>query len=159
MATERWTAGSGVGLTWSTAVNSADVNSMASGSAVLSSVADITNGTALDLFADLSVQLGAITTATPFYLGVYIYPLNSDGTTYGDSQFSSGTQTAKVPGGIYYAGSIIFPSVTTTAVTGTLERIVLPPGSFRFLVYNQVGATLAASSNTIKYRTYNRSIA
>jgi hypothetical protein len=158
MATEKWIAGAGQGLSWGTAVNAADMNSMASGSAVLSSVSDIANGTALDMFADLSIQLGSITAATPDTIGVYIYPLNGDGSTYGDNQLASGTQAAKVPTAVYWVGNIMFPAGAAT-IKGTLSRIILPPGSFRFVLYNQAGAALASSGNSCQYRTYNRSIA
>lgn len=158
MATEKWVAGSGQGLTWGTAVNGADVNSLANGSSVLSSVADITNGTALDLFADFSVSLGSITVAAPSYLGVFLFPLNEDGTTYGDGQLASGTGAAKTPGANYWVGNIIAPN-GAAAIVGAVTRIILPPGSFRFVVQNNLGAALASSGNTLKYRTYNRSIA
>jgi hypothetical protein len=157
MSVEKWIGGSGVGLPWSTALNAADVNSLASASAVLSSLADITNGTSLDVYADFSVSLGSVTTVAPNYLGVYLFPLNQDGTTYGDGQFSSGTQTAKVPSLTYWVRNIVFP-VGTQVCVGTITRIPLPPGSFRFLVFNQMGVGIAASSNTVKYRTYNLSV-
>lgn len=158
MATEKWIAGSGQGLTWGTALNGSDVNSMSSGKGVLSSVSDITNGTALDIFADFSIQLGSVTSVAPNYLGIFLYPLNSDGSTYGDNQFSSGTQTSATPSPTYWVGNILFP-VATAAIKGTLTRIILPPGSFRFLVWNQAGVALASSGNTLQYRTYNRSVA
>jgi hypothetical protein len=41
-----WTAGNGVGLTWTTAINGSDLASLANGSTVLNSVADIANQTA-----------------------------------------------------------------------------------------------------------------
>jgi hypothetical protein len=158
MATEKWVAGSGAGLTWTTAVNAADVNSLANGSSVLSSVADIANGTALDMFADISIALGSVTAAAPNFIGVYIYPLNEDGTTYGDGQLASGTGAAKIPSATAWVGNISFPT-GAAAIVGTLSRIALPPGSFRFVLYNQAGVTLASSGNTVKYRTYNRSVA
>lgn len=158
MATEKWIAGSGQGLTWGTAVNAADVNSLPNGSSVLSSVAAITNGTALDIFADFSINLGSVTTVAPNYLGVYLYPLNQDGSTYGDNQYTAGTQSTAVPSPTYWVGNIVVP-VGTQVIHGAITRIVMPPGSFKWLVYNQLGVTIASSSNTIQYRTYNRSVA
>jgi hypothetical protein len=159
VATEKWIAGSGQGLSYGTAFNGSDLNSMANGSAVLSSVADIANGTPLDIFAGISISLGSIAVAAPSFLGIYVYPLNQDGTTYGDGYFSSGTQTAKVPSATYWVGNIIVGTTGTSVVTGTLDRIILPPRSFRFLAYNQLGVAIAGSSNTAKYETYNRSVA
>ena len=92
----------------------------------------------------------------PNYLGVYLYPLNSDSSTYGDNRF--GSSAAGPPPSTYYVGSIIFP-VGTQALDGTIRGIILPPGTFKFLIYNQAGVTLAgAGANTILYRTYNRQI-
>jgi hypothetical protein len=154
MATEKWIAGSGQGLTWGSAFGT-EINSLASGNAVISSVS-VTNGTALDIFADVSFVAGAtITTVAPNFLGVYLYPLNEDGTTYGDGSF--GSSAAGPPPANYWVGNINV-SVGTITVAGMVSRIILPPGTFKFLLYNQAGATLA-SSNTCKYRTYNRSVA
>lgn len=157
MATEKWIAGSGVGLTWSTANTSGTLyNALANGNALLSDL-DITNGTALDIFADLSwLAGGTATTASPAYLGFYLYSLGQDGTTYGDGRF--GTAAAGPPPGGYFVGSIGFPTGAGTTIAGVARNIVIPPGTFRFLVYNQSGVALA-NTNVFKYRTYNRSIA
>src|ERR1700744_6592396 len=62
-----WTAGNGVGLSWSTAINGSDLASLANGSTVLSSVADISNGSKLDLYGDGSLSSGGtVTRALPF---------------------------------------------------------------------------------------------
>lgn len=157
MATEKWVAGSGQGLTWGTAMNSSDVAGLASSNSILSTVADITNGTALDIFADFSISFSSMTPAAPAYLGVYLYPLNEDGATYGDNQFAAGTAGSVIPSATYYVGSIIL-STKAIAQDGMLQRIVMPPGSFRFLLQNQLAATVSTTA-TVKYRTYNRSIA
>ena len=162
MATEKWIAGSGVGLTWSalTFVNGAtnELNSLANAHTVNNDT-DITNGTALDIFADVSISLGSVTTAAPNYWGVYLYPLNQDGSTYGDGVcVATPVQGSVIPSATYWVGNIIVP-VQTAVVTGILTRIILPPGTFRWLFLNELGVTLASSSNTIKYRTYNRSVA
>lgn len=156
MATEKWVAGSLQGLTWGNAYTSATTfNSIANGNAILSDL-QIDNSTALDIFADFAFVGGSITTAAPNYIGVYLYPLNSDATTYGDSRF--GSSTAGPPPSCYYAGSIIFP-VGTQALTGMVRGIILPPGKFKYLIYNQAGASLAGSgANTILHRTYNRAV-
>jgi hypothetical protein len=156
MATEKWIAGSGQGLTWGAAFNAADINSLTNNFAILSSVAGITNGTALDIFADISIALGSAAFIAPNFIGVYLYPLNQDGTTYGDNRF--GTAAAGPPPNNYSVGSIGLVAATQ-AQTGSLVRIVLPPGTFKFVLWNQGGVALAASANACQYRTYNRSIA
>jgi len=161
MAVEKWIAGAGQSLTWGNAFatgGSTEINqsSFINGDAVLSSVV-IANGTALDVFADVSISLASITTAAPNFVGIYIYPLNQDGTTYGNNLLST-TLSVGAPAAEFWVGNIILP-VGTQVCTGMLSRIVLPPGSFCFAFYNQTGATLATTSNVCKYRTYNRSIA
>jgi hypothetical protein len=156
MATEKWIAGSGVGLTWTAANTSSTLyNALANGNALISDLS-ITNGTALDIFADLSWEAGGTaTTAAPNFLGFYLYPLGQDGTTYGDGRF--GSAAAGPPPGNYWVGNIGFAAAASTTIAGVLTRIIIPPGTFSWLVYNQSGATLA-NTNVFKYRTYNRSI-
>lgn len=156
MATEKWVAGSGAGLTWTAAITASVLNSIVNGNAILSDT-QIDNSSALDMFADLSMAFGSITWAAPNYIGVYLYPLNQDGSTYGDGRF--GSSAAGPPAANYWVGNITCPT-GAAAAEGTLSRIILPPGAFKFVFYNQSGATLAGSgANSAKYRTYNRAIA
>ena len=154
MATEKWISGSGQGLNWGNAFSTATLNSIANGNAILSDI-DIDNSTVLDIFADLSMAFASITIAAPAFVGIYLYPLNKDGTTYGDSRFA--TSAAGPPPSTYYVGNIIHPT-GATASEGMLSRIIMPPGHFKFVIYNQLGNALAASGNTMQYRTYNRSV-
>lgn len=155
MPTEKWIAGSGQGLTWGDAFSTATLNSIVNGNAILSDLS-ITNGTALDIFADISIALGSITAVAPNYVSLYLYPLNKDGSTYGDSRF--GSSAAGPPPANYFVGAIGFPT-GAAAITGSIRAIVLPPGTFKFVFYNQAGATLAGSSgNTCQFRTFNRSV-
>jgi len=155
MATEKWIAGSGQGLTWGT-LDTTSLNSLASGNAILSGT-QIDNTTALDIFADVEVVLASLSPAAPNYVGVYLYPLNSDGSTYGDGRFSSAA--AGPPPAEYYVGSIVMNTAAATAEQGVLRGIVLLPAKQKFVLYNQMGVAFAASGNTLKYRTYNRSVA
>lgn len=157
MAVEKWIAGSLQGLTWGSAGFGSEVNSITNGQAILAGTA-LVNGTTLDVFADVSISLGSITTGSgaPF-VGFYLYPLNQDGTTYGDGRFGSAA-TGPPPSG-YQVGYIGLGASVTAVVTGMARGIVLPPGSWKFVIWNQTGSTLAASSNTVQMRTYNRAIA
>jgi hypothetical protein len=154
-----WTAGNGEGLTWGTALNGSDLVSLANGSTVLSSVADIANGTALDLYCDLSVRL-TISSATPAagsFLALYLAALLDDGATYGAGGLTSGSTIAYAPP---FAPCGIIPlesSAATTLLAGFVQGILIPPGSFRFALYNNSGAALSATAgnNIVKYRTYN----
>ena len=141
--------------TWVSAFNAADVNSLANGSSVRSTVTAIANGTNLDGHAALSVALGSITAASPNYIGVYLYPLNADRTTYGDHLLpTAGTPAAVTPGPGYWVGNIYFPTGAAT-IKGALWRIPLIRVTFAFVLYNQSGAALAASANTVSMLTYN----
>jgi hypothetical protein len=154
MATEKWVGGSGVGLTW-TSISSTEINSLANGNAVLLAT-QIDNTSALDMFMDIGVQLGSAAFAAPNYLGVYLYPLNQDGSTYGDGRFTSSTTAA--PPVNYYCGSIGL-NPATSAQEGVLTGIVIPPGKFKIVLMNNGGVALASGSNTVYYRTYNRQVA
>lgn len=155
MATEKWIAGSGVGLTWTAAFTSSTLNSIASGNAILSDL-QIDNSSALDIFADVEVVLASLAAVAPNFVGVYLYPLNSDASTYGDGKF--GSSAAGPPSSTYFVGSIVM-GAATQAWQGVLRGIILPPGKGKFVLHNQMGVAFAASSNTCKYRTYNRSVA
>jgi hypothetical protein len=154
VATEKWIAGSGVGLTW-TSLDTTALNSLASGNALLSGT-QIDNTTALDVYADVEVVLASLAAVAPNFVGVYFYPLNSDGTTYGDGRF--GSAAAGPPPSSYWVGNAIMVAATQ-AQQGTVRGIILPPGKGKFVLYNQMGVAFAASGNTLKYRTYNRSVA
>ena len=153
MATEKWIAGSLVGLTWANAYTTQPV-SIVNGNAILSDLV-IDNSTALDVFADFSMNLGSVAVVAPNYIGVYLYPFNQDGSTYGDGRF--GSSAAGPPASPYWVGNIVVPT-GTAANEGTVRGIILPPGQFKWVIYNQLGVTMAGSANTAKYRTYNRQV-
>ena len=148
---EKWVGGSLAGLSWDSAIGATDLDSVTN-TTVKASTTPLDNSSTLDLYADLSISLGSVTTGagTP-YLAIYLAPLNQDGTTYGDG-VGSGTTA---PAATYFVGNIMVPPSTTAVITGTLRGIVLPPGQFRFVFQNVLGVTLAASANVVKYRTYN----
>lgn len=154
MATEKWIAGSGVGLTW-TSLDTTTLNSIASGNAIQSAT-QIDNTTALDMFCDVEVVLASLAAVAPSFVGVFFHPLNSDGTTYGDGRFAS--SAAGPPAQGYWVGNINMVAATQ-AQQGTLRGIILPPAKGKFVLYNQMGIAFASSGNTLKYRTYNRSMA
>jgi hypothetical protein len=161
VATEKWIAGSGVGLTWTDAFSTATLNSIANGNAILSDL-QIDNSTALDMFCDVSFALGSAAFVAPNFLGLYLYPLNKDGSTYGDGRF--GSSAAGPPPGNYLVGTAGLVAATQAqegffSLPGMRAPIIIPPGKFKFVLYNQGGVALAASGNTCQYRTYNRQVA
>ena len=159
-----WTAGNGVGLTWTTAINSADMASLpgttAGANTVLSSVADIANGTALDQFMDLSAGC-LIASSNPLAganLAFWIYALLDNGTTYGDGQFVPGTQKIATPTFPPCAVIPLVPVAGQTNLYGFAQGIVIPPGSFRLAIQNNSGFAFTSGTQTVKYRTYNQNL-
>src|SRR5438552_11878804 len=88
MATEKWIAGSGQGLTFGNAFTSSTLNSIANGNAIISDL-QIDNSSVLDLFADVSFIGGSVTTTGSPFIQIGIYPLLDDNATYGDGRFGS----------------------------------------------------------------------
>jgi hypothetical protein len=130
---------------------------MANGSTVVSSVADIANGTNLDQFMDLSFVLviASSTIAAGANIAFWIYILQEDASSYGDAQFTNGTAAAKTP---TFAPCGIFPLVAAASQTnlvGNINGILIPPGSFRVACQNNSGFALTSGTQTVKYRTYN----
>ena len=157
-----WTAGNGVGFTWTTAINGSDLASLANGSTVLSSVGDIANQTALDIYADLSVRM-TVTSATPpagAYLGLYLATLLDDGATYGDGSLTSGSTITRAPPWTPVGTIPLEIAAAATLLAGFIQGIIIPPGSFRFALFNSSGAALGATSTNcvVKYRTYNMNL-
>lgn len=130
------------------------------GQAVLSSI-QIDNSVNLDQFMDVSFSFGSYTpTGTP-YFNLFLYPLNQDGTTYGDGRFVSAT--VAIPPKNYYIGwAGINPTTGVPTgefnLAGRRSPIIMPPGAFKLVLYNGSNVNMSGSNNTIKYRTYNRSI-
>jgi hypothetical protein len=158
-----WTAGNGAGYTWTTFFNSADLASLANGSAVMSSVTAIANQGSQDMFMDVSVSLAiASTTLTAgANFALYLYYLNQDGTTYGDNSFSAGTgSTHTVTAtnlGVLSVGTFNFGLQTTTTLTGFLGGLQILPGTFVGVLANNLlpSTALSSGTQTVKYRTYN----
>lgn len=150
-----WTAGNGVGFTWSTAIASANMASMTNGQSVMDST-DITNQTALDMFADISISLAisSSTIAAGANIAIWLYALNQDGTTYGDNHLttSAATVTSSAPP---IASIPCFAAATQTSIIGNITGIIIPPGTFRWAMQNNSGFTLTSGTQTVKYRTYN----
>jgi hypothetical protein len=109
------------------------------------------------MFADFSCSVASVIVPAGIpFIGVYLIPLNQDGTSYGDG-IPGTTGAANTPASSYFIGNIPAP-VGTQAVTGMLQRIIIPPGTFKFAIYNGLGVAFTSSSNTFAYRTYNRSV-
>lgn len=152
-----WTGGNGQGLTWGTLINSADMSSLANGSTVLSSVAAITNGTALDMFMDISAQclMGSNPLSSGAALSFWLYLLQQDGTTIGDGRLSSGNQTVLTPPWSPVSTIPLPVAAAQTKLTGMTTGIIIPPGTFQVAIQNNSGYSFTNGTQTVSYRTYN----
>jgi hypothetical protein len=146
-----WLAGQGVGLTWTTHM-STELNSLASTNAILAS-ADIVNGTALDRYMDVSLVLASAVfpNTAGLNISLHIYNLSDAGAFYGDNKFVT---SAVGPPNIAPCATIPLVINVTQVQYGQATGIVMPPGTFRLVLANNAGVALAASGNTLKYRTY-----
>jgi hypothetical protein len=152
-----WTAGNGAGLTWATAINSADMASMVTGNTVLSTVADIANGGALDQLMDVSVRcaIASNTIVGGANLALWIYMLLDDGSTYGDGQLVAGTQATKTPVFPSCGNISLVAAAAQTTLVGICTGVIIRPGSFRLALQNNSGFSFTSGTQTVKYRTYN----
>lgn len=151
-ATEKWAPD----VAWTSLLSGTEINSLANGNAIQLGVT-ITNTANLDVFCDISISLASVTSGSGVpYIGLYLYPFNQDGTTYGDGRF--GSSGSGPPGSNYLVANIGVPASTTGVIVGTARGIILPIGAGKFVLYNQAGVALASSGNVVKYQTYNRSV-
>ncbi|KWV54336.1 hypothetical protein AS156_00995 [Bradyrhizobium macuxiense] len=141
-------AGNGAGLTWTTSINSADLASLANGSSVLSSVADIANGTNLDQFMDLSVRcaIASSTIAAGANLALWLYALLDDGSTYGDGQLVAGTQAVKTPVFAPCATIPLVAAASQTTLVGAAGGVFNSP-------YNSIPNSVVETPTSLDYIT------
>ena len=155
-----WTAGNGQGLTYGIAFNATDFTTSqpTNGQSILSTVT-ITNGTALDQFADFSVvqSISSSTVAAGANITVWLIPLAADGSTYTPA-LVAGTVAANTPPMAPVCTIPLYAAGTQTVLTGTCTGIVLPPGTFKFAEQNNSGFTYTATTQIHDYRTYNQKL-
>ena len=153
-----WVAGNGVGFSWTTAIASANMASMTNTQVVMDST-DITNQTALDIFADVSISLviASSTIVAGANIAIFLLALNQDGTTYGGNHFTTSAATTAVQD-TPVAVIPLFAGASQTALIGNALGIQLPPGTFRWAMQNNSGFSLTSGTQTIKYRTYNTNL-
>lgn len=136
----------------------ADLNGLAAGSAVMSSV--VFDPTAApDLFADLSftgVLAAATAIAAGNNIGLAIAYLQDDGTTYGDGRLTAGTALAGyVPVVNVIAGfAFAINAATATVFASDVGLIALRPSKFRLIAVNNMPGALAAAGNMISLKSY-----
>ena len=156
-----WVAGNGQGLSWSsrtTLFGTADLTSLADSKAVLSSATAINNGSSLDQYCDISIEV-TVTSSTPrvgAYIGIWLAMLQQDGSTYGDGQLTAGTSATYLPPWAPLC-AIPLTNAAMTLMSGQANGLILPPGQFLLICYNYTNVTFSstAANNVVSYRTYN----
>lgn len=121
-----------------------ELNSLANNTNSSASSA-IDNSTNLDLFMDLELVIDTTSSRTAGGgIGVYMVS-RVDGTNFGDVNETTASLVA------------FFPlDAATTARRATRRDIPIPPEQFKLFARNTAtGITLAASANTLKYRTHS----
>lgn len=151
-----WTAGNGVGFSWTAIVNNADMAGLANANTVLGSVT-VTNQTPLDQYMDLSVRctITSSTITAGANIALWLYPLLDDGATYGDGQFTAGTGAALTPTFPPIAVIPLVAASTQTKLVGAALELIIPPGTFKIAIQNNSGGTLLTTTQNCLYRTYN----
>ena len=112
--------------------------------------AEIPNGTDLKRFLALELVLatqGSARTAGGF-VAVYIN-YSADGTNYDDTSNKAFSEIL----------TVFQLDAATTARRLTRVDIPIPPVDFKLLVMNDTGYQLAATGNTLQYRTYGETVA
>lgn len=144
-----------------TNIMTTELNALANGNAIIGATT-ISNGTNFDMEAEFSFGSSTSVTPTGFpFIGLYLMPLNSDATSYGDGRF--GSAAAGPPPSNYYVG-YMGVNAAAGAVTGSFglpfmgSRIILPKGTFKPLLYNQLGVAMAATGNVLAWRSTNRQV-
>jgi hypothetical protein len=148
MTTTLWTPGT-LAASYVSCFNAADLNSLAAGSSVLSSVAAFNNSMG-DTYGVLTFKLGTLTPTggTPF-IAFDLYPQNQDtGSVYGDGSLTAGSQVAATLNGSYSIPNVTIQQGTTIVPYGTSLIFPLPPfTSFAFACYNGFGTPFNSSGN------------
>lgn len=124
---------------------STGLNSLANGSRVVSNA--IANGTDLYLYADFECSFASAVFPAGGYVSLYILE-SLDGTNYEDGDAST-TPTSQA-----LLATVPFRNATAAQIH-SVRGIVLPPASFKILLINNTGVTLASSGNTLKMMRYN----
>lgn len=156
-----WTGGNlFAGLSYTAAFNAGDINSLPTGSSVLSTVAAFTNGTSLDQLVKISFKLSfsvAETIVAGANIAFWAAYLQEDGTTYGDGRLVAGTQAAYQPP---WAPLGAFPiqAGSVSTIAGDIGLLAIEPVSFALIVMNNSGFALNSTGNAISILSYNQQL-
>lgn len=141
MATAKWATPSAQGSN----IASTTLDSLANGST--SAFVTHDNSSNLDLYASVLINLGSLTPTTGGSITLRVFAAQSADVP---------DATGSVGGGDTYTVPL---TTSTGAKVVVIPMIRLYPESMRLCVTNNAGVALAASSNSIKVRPFNESVA
>lgn len=153
--TTGWSAGrlySGFG--WN-ALFGPEINSLAAGSSVLSSVAIANSAAFFDQQADWSMVMAVSTTiAAGNGVTLWLLPLEADGTTIGDGRLTTTASAYIVP---FPAWATFYPATgAITTFAGGQMGLPFLPGTYYAAIQNNLAVAFPASGITCAIRTYNQ---
>jgi hypothetical protein len=156
MSTVQYTAPS----SWANAFESADFNALANGGGILSTSTAVDNSTTRYLFAQVSFIMvtSTMSPAVGAHLALLLLPLLHDGSTYPDNENTS--TAANLPPAAYVRGIIPFRYKASQSCSGFADRIMVPPGAWKWYVINRSGVALPSSSSNMscRYRLYGEEV-
>src|SRR5215217_4926328 len=141
IATAKWATPSAQGSN----IAGVTLDSLANGST--SAFVTHDNSSNLDLYASVLINLGSITPTTGGSITLRVFSLQSS---------DAPDATGSVGGGETYTVPL---TTSTGAKVAVIPMVRLYPESLRLCVTNNSGVSLAASSNSIKVRPFNESVA
>lgn len=142
------------------AFNAVDLNGLAAGSSVMSSVAAFDNTLNGDQLIDISF-VGAIASSTipaGAAIAFFLYVLQGDNVTYGDGTFpTGGQQKVFAPLLCPLGGFPVQQATGVTAIAGSVLGQMIPPRKFALVCANNlVTIPLAAGGNSCWISTYKQ---
>lgn len=157
-----WVGGSiNSGLAWATLISSGDLTSLGTTTnTVIANSVSIANGTGLDQFMDISIQLaiGSSTIAAGANIAIWLAMLQQDGSTYGDNMIIAGTPAAYTPPWPPVAVFPLWAATGRTTLIGQVNGIIIPPGSFKAILQNNSGFALTSGTQSVSFRSYNQQL-
>jgi len=130
---------------------SSELNTLADDTSCAASTVIITNNTIHDLFVDFQLDLASVDMSgqSSPSLAVYLIP-SIDGTNYPDWEAGADPDPANEQ---YYVGSITIQELSKAHLQ-VLTDVALKTGKHQVALRNNCGAALAASGNTLGFRTH-----
>jgi len=142
-------------------VGSTDSDSLTSNASVLSLTADLNNtsGGKGDEAGWIRAKIPIVGTTTSGNAGMSVvfglYPKDTDDNTYGDNQWTAGTQGAGGFAGGYQFGSIPVAQGLSGTIYGFTKVYGIPLGLFRFIVWNNTNVAFGTGTD-IRFQALTR---